>query len=294
MGDQPSKPSDYVDCEEVTVKNAEDGYEIPCKLWKPKGRIRASALFIHGGMFSKGDRDSHQAVTLSLAAQVGIAVMTANFRDGSMTSHSTGKTISDLQYIAQDMKRRYYNEPFGVVGSSSGGFFALALCNAMKEGEIKFCVPICPVANPHTRAVYLGHCIDGTTPLDSGADLYPVRQPPQRAQMILSNQMQYFKTFNNMIKAADSILQNINEVPTLLILGSADANIPPQVSQHHMDYWATRTVIVGGAGHEIQNFPPTDPNKSYIPDIERFLQTLFRDDPYEPLWKSEENAAQSE
>ena len=293
MGDQPSKPSDYVDTEEVTVKNEEDGYEIPCKLWKPKGKIRACALFVHGGMFSKGDRESHQAVSCCLAAQVGIAVMTVTFRDGSVTTHSSGKSISDLKSAANEVMKRYYNEPFGVVGSSSGGFFALALCNAMEAGKIKYCIPLCPVANPHTRAVYLGHCIDGTTPLSSGTDLYSVRQPPQRAQEILSNQMQYFKTFNMMIKAADSVLENKNDVPTLLILGSLDANIPHQVTQHHVDNWATRTVIIGGAGHEIQNCPPMLPNKTYIRDIEIFLQNLFKDDPYDPLWRPEDNPAEN-
>lgn len=286
MGDQPSKPGDYVSREEVQVRNGEDGYEVPCKLWKPKGRIRATALFIHGGMFSKGDKESHSLVSESLAAQTGIAIMTVTFRDGSVTKYDSGQSVSDLISVANYLRRRYYNEAFGVIGSSSGGFFALALCNEMDYGEIKFCIPLCPVSHPHARAVYLNHCIEGTTPLSSGKDLYPVRHHPEKAQYILDNQFQFFGSYKEMAKASEDVSQNVHKVPTLLILGSADANVPPQVTQHLVDTWASRTIIVGGAGHEIQNAPPADSSQSYIPDIERFLRKVLKDEPYEPLWKN--------
>ncbi len=289
MGDQPSKPGDYVNHEEVKVKNGQDGYEIQCKLWKPKGRIRAAALFIHGGKFSTGDRNSHSLVSESLAAQTGIAIITASFRDGSETTYESGKSISDLIVVSRYMKRRYYNEPFGVVGSSSGGFFALALCNEMDFGDIKFCIPLCPVAHPHARAVYLNHCIQGTTPLASGKDLYHVRLAPEKAEEVLTHQMQFFGSYKDMAMASEQVRENIHRIPTLLILGSDDANVPPQVTQHLVDTWASRTIIIGGAGHELQDAPPTDFSQSYIPDIERFLRNILKDEPYEPLWKNKKD-----
>lgn len=290
MGDQPSKPGDYVNREEVTVKNGNDGCQIPCKLWKPKGRIRAAAVFVHGGKFSTGDRNSHSLVSESLAAQTGIAIITANFRDGSQTTYETGKSISDLKAVAEFMKKRYYNEPFGVVGSSSGGFFALALCNEMDFGAIKFCIPLCPVAHPHARAVYLNHCIQGTTPLASGKDLYHIRLPPEKAEDVLTNQMKFFGSYKDMAMASEEVRENIHQVPTLLILASADANVPPQVTQHLVDNWACRTVIIGGVGHEIQDAPPADFSQSYIPDVERFLRHVLKDEPYEPLWKNKKES----
>jgi len=290
MGDQPSKPGDYVNREEVTVKNGKDGYEIPCRLWKPKGRIRAAALFIHGDMFSNGDRESHSLVSESLAAQTGIAMITATFRDGSSTKYESGKSISDLIAVAKYMKRRYYNEPFGVIGSSSGGFFALAVCNEMDYGDVKFCIPLCPVSHPHARAVYLNHCIQGTTPLSSGKDLYPVRLSVERAQAILDSQMQFFGSYKEIAVASEDVSENVHQVPTLLILGSADAYVPPQVTQQLVDTWASRTIIIGGAGHEIQNAPPADFAQSYIPDVERFLRNVLKDEPYEPLWRSQQGS----
>lgn len=285
MGDQQSKPSDHVKHEEVKVKNIEDGYEIACKLWRPKGRIRAAALFIHGGMFSKGDKESHAMVADSIAAVTGTVILTASFRDGASTTYETGKSISDLISAAKYMQRRFYNEPFGVIGSSSGGFFAMKLCNEMDAGEIKYCIPLCPVAHPHARAIYLNHCIEGTTPLSSGKDLYQVRHTKEKAQEIIGYQLQYFASYKVMAAASEEVLENTSKVPTLLILGSADKNVPSQVTQGAVDTWASRTIIIGGAGHEIQNAPPLSFSQSYLPDIERFLQNVLEDDPYEPLWR---------
>lgn len=290
MGGQPSKPSDYVKHEEVKVKNTEDGYEIACKLWRPKGRIRAAALLVHGGMFSTGNRESHAFVADSLAAVTGTVVITATFRDGSSTTYETGKTISDLIAVVKYMKRRFYNEPFGLVGCSSGGFFAMKLCNEMDPGEIKFFIPLCPVSHPHARAIYLNHCIEGTTPLSSGKDLYRVRHTKEKAQEIVGNQLQFFGSYKVMAMASDEVVENMNKVPTLLILGSADKNIPSQVTQGVVDTWASRTIIIGGAGHELQSSPPPNLSQSYLPDVERFLRNVLKDEPYEPLWQIQNDA----
>jgi pimeloyl-ACP methyl ester carboxylesterase len=284
MGAQPSKPSSGVNCKEIVVKNPIDDYSIPCKLWTGVGRtttrrIRGVAVFIHGGMFSIGNSDSHRAVTEALVSELDLAVVTVNFRDGSVANHASGKALADLEAVASDLKSssEFSHLPFGVVGSSSGGYFALSLCNALDFGEVKFCIALCPVANPHARGVYLKHCMEGTTPLSTGKDLYPVRHNPQKAEHILTNQLQYFETFKQMAVAADVVQSNLHQVPTLLILGSADANVPPQVTQNVVNQWATRTVILGGAGHELQNEPPKDPHQSYIPDMERFLTSVLKD-----------------
>lgn len=288
MGGQPSKPSDFVKHEtDIKIKSTEDDYEIACKLWRPKGRIRAAALLIHGGSFSTGDRESNTFVADSLAAVTGTVIITASFRDGSSTTYETGKSISDLKAVVKYMKRRFYNEPFGVVGCSSGGFFAMKLCNEMDPGDIKFCIPLCPVSHPHARAIYLNHCIAGTTPLSSGKDLYRVRHTKERAQEIIGNQLQFFKSYKVMAEASDEVVENVNRVPTLVILANADKNVPSQVTQGMVDTWATRAIIVEGTGHEIHTAPPADLSKSYLPDVERFLRTVLKDDAYEPLWRIE-------
>jgi pimeloyl-ACP methyl ester carboxylesterase len=289
MGAKSSKPSvivDDVDTYEFTVDN-DDGYSIPCKLWTPSPssrNIRAAALYLHGGMFSKGDRNSHSAVTRALVTECGLAVLTANFRDGSTTKYSSGQTLSDLKRLTLYLKTKFPKLPFGIIGSSSGGYFALQLCNAIDEfGDVQFCIPLAPVAHPHARAIYLKHCLDGTTPMTNGKDLYSVRHTKEKAQTILDHQLAYFQTFKQMSQAAEAVSTNLNQIPTLLVLGAVDKNVPSTVTQQVQQHWATRTIVIGGVGHEFQNEPPSDPIQNYIPDIDRFLKSVLKEE--EPLQK---------
>jgi acetyl esterase/lipase len=277
-----------VDTQNVEVTNPQDGHVIACKLWTPgsnnTNKIRAAALFIHGGMFSQGNKDSHSGVSQALVVQNGLAILTTTFRDGTVTTYDSGKSMSDLQTVAMYTKHKYSKLPFGVIGSSSGGFFALKLCQEMPRREIKFCITLCPVSDPLARAIYLKYCIQkgchmdtSTDKEDDDAESYHVCHEPEKAQYILNNQLQFFVEFAVMHVAANDVRDNLHNVPTLVILGSADANVPSQVTQSLIHNWATRTVIIGGVGHEIQNTPPPK-DQSYIPDIERFLCAVLKED----------------
>jgi alpha/beta superfamily hydrolase len=238
-------------------------------------------------MFSSGDRNSHEAITRAFVSQLGVTIVTANFRDGSTNAtHDTGKTLQDLKSIVRyimSMQSTFPSSPsLGVIGLSSGGYFALALCNALGPSiKVDFLIPICPVANPHARAMYLKHCIEETTPLPSGKDLYQgLRLDPKRAQEILDYQLQYFETYKQMSLAAAAVESNQHNIPTILIAGAQDKNVPPQVIQTTVSQWASRTIVIGNAGHELQTAIPSDPDQSYLPDLDRFLSTVLRDEGY--------------
>jgi len=282
--------------------------------------IRAACLFIHGGMFSQGNCDAHPDVTHALVQDLRLAVLTATFRDGSQTTFGTDKALRDLQSCLAFLQQQFNKNDthnhdnnndnhddaimkIGVVGSSSGGWFAMHLCNStVGATDLAFCIPLCPVADPHARAVYLKQCIrrEPEPPLsqsqkeaeesivmspvtelttfmkdiDIDNTYYPYHHEPDRAQRILDNQMQFFdNSWDQMLQAARDVSDNQNKVPTLLILGSHDKNIPPQAVQKAVVQWASRTIVVGGAGHDIQSTPPTGED-SYIPDIDRFLTRL--------------------
>jgi hypothetical protein len=149
----------------------------------------------------------------------------------------------------------------------------LALANALERAEVDFVIPLCPVADPYARAVYLQHCIqnpgDATFP-------YHVQHDPDRAKVILDYQLQFFESLAQMQQATKQVQSNRHGVPTLLIVGAADKNVPPQVIQNA---WATRTISIGGAGHEIQNAFPTHPEQDFVPDIDRFLKTVLKEEP---------------
>ena len=62
-----------------------------------------------------------------------------------------------------------------------------------------------------------------------------------------------------------------NRVPTLLIIGSADKNVPFDVT-NDVQSWATRTIVIGGYGHELcDEIVNGGGYYCYLPDIERFL-----------------------
>jgi pimeloyl-ACP methyl ester carboxylesterase len=186
-----------------------------------------------------------------------------------------------LKRLTLYLKTKFPKLPFGIIGSSSGGYFALQLCNALDEcTDVQFCIPLAPVAHPEARAVYLKHCIDGTTPMmTNGKDVYSsLRHTKERAQTILDNQLAYFETFKQMSLAAEAVSKNVNKIPTLLVLGAVDKNVPFTVTQQVQQQWATRTIVIGGMGHAFQNEPPSDPTQNYMPDIDRFLKIVLNEE----------------
>ena len=54
---------------------------------------------------------------------------------------------------------------------------------------------------------------------------------------------------------------------SLVVLGSVDKNVPFQATSD-VQSWATRTVVLGGYGHEIQEELPD----TFLEDLARFIQ----------------------
>ncbi len=65
---------------------------------------------------------------------------------------------------------------------------------------------------------------------------------------------------------------DVERVPTLLILGSQDKNVPFGVTKD-VQSWATRTVVIGGKGHELCDdiSDIIGGYQCYLPDVARFL-----------------------
>jgi len=252
--------------DEFLVNNLYDNYTIPCKLWK-SSHERAVVIFMHGGMFAKGDVNSHATISKALV-DLGLVVITATFRCGSEAPHRTNKTMEDLFSVVKYIQSTYNNVPFGLVGSSSGGFFALQYAFQYFQNDISFVIPICPVSHPYQRAQYLRNCIT------KQVSDYHVYHTPEKAKVILDHQLSYFETDKVMQVSSEVFKTNVHQIPTLLIIGSDDKNVPHQVTQN-IQNWATRTIVIGGVGHEIQNEPIASDDLSYLPDINRFITHLI-------------------
>ena len=113
-----------VDVQESTLPSSIEGddFAIPIKMYVPNykknGSIRSAVLFIHGGIFSFGDCHSHPTISEGLA-KLGLAVVTASFRNGEEAPHKTNITMRDLRDVIDFVKKKWNDVPFGLVGSSS-------------------------------------------------------------------------------------------------------------------------------------------------------------------------------
>ncbi|KAL7493995.1 hypothetical protein ACHAWT_002835 [Skeletonema menzelii] len=278
---QPPHNNNNIKVTETSIPSSieNDNFQIPIKIFTPKNtnKSRAVVFFIHGGIFALGDRHSHPTISQALC-QLNLVVVTASFRNGAEAPHESNVTMRDLNDVADYCLESYKDLPFGLVGSSSGGFFAIHLCqtslNSTSTNEIAFCIPICPVADPLKRASYLRSSISGSAKSDG----YNAVHTPEKSKFILEKQLSFFKSDESMLDARESTKCNTRNVPTLLIIGSADKNVPFDVT-NEVQGWATRTVVIGGMGHELcDEIVKGGGYCCYLPDIERFLVYCLRED----------------
>ncbi|KAL9189966.1 hypothetical protein ACHAXT_009641 [Thalassiosira profunda] len=244
-----------------------DGFAIPIKAYRPVNTpIRSAVFLIHGGIFSYGDRESHPTIAEGLA-KLGLCVTTASFRNGEEAPHRTNITMRDLRDVIDHTRGEWPDVPFGLVGSSSGGFFALTLMQTLGPAVVSFCIPICPVADPFKRASYLRSSVSGS----AASEGYAACHDPTQSARILEKQLSFWEKDEDMKEAADGLKTNRHDIPTLLILGSVDKNVPFEVTAG-VQSWATRTIVIGGRGHELcDEVVKGGGYHCYLADIDRFL-----------------------
>ena len=126
----PSTKQPTNNTEETTIPSSikDDNFAIPIKIYTPSSKpIRAAVFFVHGGIFSYGDCNSHPAIAHGLAS-LGLVVVTASFRNGEEAPIQTNITMNDLNDVIDFVRRKWKNVPFGLVGSSSVSFIHLYQC----------------------------------------------------------------------------------------------------------------------------------------------------------------------
>lgn len=237
-----------------------DGYTIDINIFNPEVPT-AAAVFAHGGCFHDGDYTTHPAVSEALAS-IGVASVSSSYRQGASYPHPMAQR--DLAVVAEFVRKRWPDLPFGIVGSSSGGWHALMLSRSLPD--VRFCIALCPVAHPLRRATYLKACIEG----QAAASGYAVLHPPATAKAMLEKQTGYWGSEDAMAAAGEALLSAPTQrVPTMMVLGSHDKNVPQNVTAG-VQGWADRTLVLGGCGHEIQDTPPA--RNSWVPDVKHFVE----------------------
>ena len=236
---------------------ARDGHAIDARVYAPAakemflrqepehGVAFAGVIYAHGGCFAEGTCESFEQLGRGFARR-GLMVLDTSFRQGATNPHPGA--LRDLGDVAAWARRTFPDLAWGVSGSSSGGFFALALAADPRRwgagpGRFAFRLALCPVADPLARAEYLRAVINGTS------DVSP-RHEPQRAQEILTNQLSYFPGGDDQMQEAANLVTP-TPFPTLVVAGAQDKNVPLHVLMPLMG-WVDRTLVLGERGHEIQ------------------------------------------
>ena len=236
---------------------ARDGHAIDARVYAPAakemflrqepehGVAFAGVIYAHGGCFAEGTCESFEQLGRGFARR-GLMVLDTSFRQGATNPHPGA--LRDLGDVAAWANDKFNDLSWGVAGSSSGGYLALALAaDPMHWGcemEFYFTLALCPVADPLARAEYLRAVINGTSDVDP-------RHEKERARQILENQLSYFPGGDAEMAAARDLVEDSATGPTFVVAGSWDKNVPLHVLSGLMG-WANRTLVLGERGHEIQ------------------------------------------
>ena len=236
---------------------ARDGHAIDARVYAPAakemflrqepehGVAFAGVIYAHGGCFAEGTCESFEQLGRGFARR-GLMVLDTSFRQGATNPHPGA--LRDLGDVAAWARRTFPDLAWGVSGSSSGGFFALALAADPRRwgagpGRFAFRLALCPVADPLARAEYLRAVINGTSDVDP-------RHEPERARQILENQLSYFPGGDDQMQEAANLVTP-TPFPTLVVAGAQDKNVPLHVLSKVIPR-ANRTLVLGTRGHDIQ------------------------------------------
>ena len=229
--------------QQVTIR-MRDGVEMDAIIYTPTvPHITAASLFVHGGCFSHGNYRSQPAMAHALAG-AGMVVVYSSYRQGA--GHKHPSATDDLMDVTRFARARWPELPVGVVGSSSGGWHALALAESPPDNvPYAFAIGLCPVAHPGRRARYLQSCIAGTAEEDGHGNLH---HTAATAASMLAAQCSYFgqssvagddsaaaaATAAAMDAAGNRLLTpgpyHNKPTRTMVVLGSADKNVPLSVT----------------------------------------------------------------
>ena len=236
---------------------ARDGHAIDARIYAPAakemflrqepehGVAFAGVIYAHGGCFAEGTCESFEQLGRGFARR-GLMVLDTSFRQGAGNPHPGA--LRDLGDVAAWASELYPDLPWGVAGSSSGGYMAMALAaDPFRWGcamDFSFTLALCPVADPLARANYLRAVINGTSEIEP-------RHEPERARQILASQLSYFPGGDDQMREARALVNEFAMGQTFVVAGAQDKNVPLHVLSGVMRR-AIRTLVLGRAGHEIQ------------------------------------------
>lgn len=130
---------------------SKDNYQIPVRLYRPKGKIGNSPaiIYIHGGWFISGGYETHDEIVRKLSNATGAVVLFVDYRLAPENPFPEG--LNDCKDATEWLINNSGNlgidsNKIGIIGDSAGGTLATTLSTELGN-QLKFQVLIYPASD---------------------------------------------------------------------------------------------------------------------------------------------------
>lgn len=218
-------------------------------------------MYVHGGQWSRGDRMGNAWVYEPLAAS-GIAVFSVDFRQAP--AHPYPEPLEDINYATRWLKAHaaeFGADPatLGGLGTSSGGH--QLMLSAMRPRDPRYAA--LPLAEGPDLDASMKYIVACWSILDPYAR-YLFAQDTRRDDIVAATEG-YFGSVEAITEANPTEMLRRSEAvalpPTLIIQGTADANVTPEIQQS----FATALRQAGGSC-QVEIFPDMPHGTTQWPD----------------------------
>lgn len=252
-----------VDAEDITYRQTPAG-PLLARLYRPSGEGPFPALVsVHGGRWVSADRLTNAVIDRAVA-QAGTVVMALDFRMPPAARYP--EPVADINYAIRWLKesaRRLGSMPslVGGIGTSSGGH--QLMLNVLRPRD------------PRYAAIPLAGS-DADATLAYAIACWPVLDPVARYRMAKEKNMElhvkshdaYWPDEAAMAEGNPQLIVESGESkslpPLLLIQGSGDITVPPEMTHRFADAWRAKGGAVtletfAGKAHTFITAEPEDP-----------------------------------
>jgi acetyl esterase/lipase len=276
-------PAATFEVEEEDVEYRRDGAtSFLVRLYRPRGSGPFPTLLdVHGGVWSGGTRESDAPISRALARS-GVLVAAIDFRLAPADPYPA--SMQDVSYGLRWLKARAPDlggsaEQVGALGSSSGGH--MAVLAALRPRDSRY--GALPLARPSAAAAAgqpdasLAYVVACWPVLDPHARYLYAREVG-RAELVAKSEG-YFGDEATMREASPTLIlergEDVALPPTLVVAGTADANVPNEIVDRFVAAYRARGGSVDlarfeGATHGFGNRPGPEAERA-IEAIKRFV-----------------------
>lgn len=224
------------------------GERLFLRAWRPAGRPRAAAIFLHG----LGDHSGLYPMIAEALVPCGLAVYAPDLRGNGRSPGPRGHVDSwsdfreDLHRLVARVRSAEPGAPLFLVGNSLGGLIVLDYALGYPEGlrgVVALSPPLGEIGVPPVLLA-LGRVASRIWPrfsLETGMDLTGLSRDPEVVRDVLADPLFHRRGTARLSTAVTGAIARMQEqaprfpVPVLVMHGSADRMVRPDGSRRFID-----------------------------------------------------------